>query len=172
MSTKTTPQAPAKPNATYLWLTRCIPAFSVCIIATLLVFSFLVKPFGKGDTRRHHGDATPWQLALSAYTVVLHILSIVFPARVCYALGDVIRKMKESAKANHTPKKRKTCTIKTEKGSVVYPAPLFVIILPAYKEEMGTLEETLRVLASHPQARHCYHVRIAETQERIKREAK
>ena len=149
----------SRTSATYLWVTRCIPAFSVCIIATVLVFSFVLKPFGKGEAGRHHGEATLWQLVLSAYTVILHIMSILFPARVCYAVGDVMKKMKETAKVKDAPKKRKTLTVKTEKGSQTFPAPLFVIILPAYKEEMGTLEETLRVLGSHPQARHCYHVR-------------
>jgi len=154
----TTKAQPNRTKATYTWVTRCTPAWSVCIVAVLLVFAFIIKPFGKGEAGRHHGEATPWQLVLSVYTVVLHIISIMFPARVCYALGNVMKKMKESALIKDTPKKRKTQTVKTEKGTVTYPLPLFAIILPAYKEDMATMEETLRVLASHPQARHSYHV--------------
>lgn len=145
-------------STTFLWATRCIPAFSVCIVVTVLVFAFIVRPFGRHDTSRHHGKATTWQLVLSAYTVLLHIMSIIFPTRVCWALGDIMQRMKVVAMIRDNPQKRKTQTIKTEEGSVTYPVPLFVIILPAYKEEMSTLEETLRVLGSHPQAHHSYHV--------------
>lgn len=140
--------------------TRVIPAFSVCLISLLLVFSFIIEPFGKGEKGKHHGEATTWQLVLSAYTMLLHMGSIIFPARVCYAIGDVIQKTKETAMIRDNPKRRRTRTIDTpDRGRVSFPVPLFIIILPAYKEEMATLEETLRVMASHPQARHCYHVR-------------
>jgi hypothetical protein len=147
-------------HRTYKWITRAIPAWSVCFIATILIFSFLVNPYGKGTPGKRHGAATPWQLVLSLYTVALHILSIVFPARVFLALGDVIKHVREVAEQKESPKSRKTQVIRTEKGSETFPLPVFVIILPAYKEEMNTLEETLRVLAWHPQARHSYHVRI------------
>jgi len=137
--------------------TRVIPAGSVCGIAILLVCSFLVQPYGKGEPGRRHGAATVWQFVLGFYTVALHILSILFPARVCYALGHVIKEIKENAAlANDRRYVSNIQTVETEKGTT--PAPLFVILLPAYKEDMGTLEETLRVLASHAQARHCYHV--------------
>ncbi|KAF2772456.1 hypothetical protein EJ03DRAFT_266627 [Teratosphaeria nubilosa] len=53
-----------------------------------------------------------------------------------------------------------------------YPTPLFVILLPAYKEEMATLEETLRVLASHPQAKHSYHIYLAMEEKEEKSEVK
>lgn len=143
----------------WVYATRTIPAWSVCFIAILLVFSFLIRPYGQGDPGHRDGSATPWQIILSIYTVVLHILSVIFPARVCYALGDVMQRMKETATLKDTPKKRRTQSIKTPAGSIAFPLPLFVIILPAYKEEMSTLDQTLRVLASHPQARHAYHVR-------------
>ncbi|KAK1061208.1 hypothetical protein LTR74_011218 [Friedmanniomyces endolithicus] len=140
--------------------TRIIPAWSVCGIAILLVCSFLVQPYGKGEPGRRHGAATAWQFVLGFYTVALHILSILFPARVCYALGHVIKEIKENAAlANDRRYVSNIQTVETEKGTT--PAPLFVILLPAYKEDMGTLEETLRVLASHAQARHCYHIYLA-----------
>lgn len=142
------------------YITRITPAISVVFIATLLVYSFVVQPYGKGEPGRHHGKATPWQIMLSAYTVILHIMSVMFPARVCWALGDVMEHIKKHAAIQDRPKRRMTQTARSEKGMVTYPMPLFVIILPAYKEEMSTLEETLRVLGSHPQARHSYHVRV------------
>lgn len=146
---------------TFAYLTRCIPALSVCCIGVLLVFSFLVEPYGRGEAGSRHGTSTTWQLLLSSYTVLLHIMSIVFPARVCFALGDLMKNLKEHSNVkDNSLKMPKTQTIKTEEGAISFPAPLFAIILPAYKEEMSTLEETLRVLASHPQARHCYHVSV------------
>jgi len=48
--------------------------------------------------------------------------------------------------------------MKRDSGTFEEPVPLFLIILPAYKEEMSTLEDTLKVLASHTQARASYHV--------------
>lgn len=146
-------------TSTYLWATRCIPAFSCVAVAVLLVLSFVVWPYGKGDKGEHRGNATIPQLVLAVYTVFLHILSVAFPVRVCYAMGNVIKKIQESSSIEDHPQHRSLQLVKTKEGELAFPAPLFVIILPAYKEDLETLEETLRVLASHPQARHCYHVR-------------
>ena len=66
--------------------------------------------------------------------------------------------MKEAASIVDKPRRRKIHTIKGEHGTTSYPTPLFIVILPAYKEEMETMEATLRVLASHSQARRAYHV--------------
>lgn len=142
----------------YHYLTRIIPALSVVALAILLVFSFIVAPRGRTDGDEHHGEATISQLILGAYTVLLHIMSIMFPARVCWAMGDVTKRMKEAAASSDTPKRRRNKASKNERGSPPKKGPLMVIILPAYKEEMATLEETLRVLASHQQARNTYHV--------------
>lgn len=142
-------------GSAYQWLTRCIPAFSVCAVAILLVYSFIVSPLGNS----HDGAATPPQLILSLYTVFCHILSIVFPIRVCWAIRDVIKRMRAAAmETPHTARRRQRST-HTRKSSGEDPVPLFVCILPAYKEEIATLEETLRVLASHAQASSSYHVR-------------
>ncbi|KAK3066523.1 hypothetical protein LTR53_017090 [Teratosphaeriaceae sp. CCFEE 6253] len=144
------------------YFTRIIPAWSICAIAVLLVHAFLLEPYGRGAPGRRHGAATLWQLGLSLYITALHVLALVFPARVCFALGDVIKEMKESVAAvKDTPKSRRVQRLDTEKGAITFPAPLFVILLPAYKEEMETLEQTLRVLGSHAQARHCYHIYLA-----------
>ncbi|KAK4548738.1 hypothetical protein LTR36_008511 [Oleoguttula mirabilis] len=159
---------------TWQYTTRIVPAISVVAVVTLLVFSFIIKPYGKDGSRYRHGGptATPWQLVLSAYTVGLHILSIVFPARVFFALGEVMARMKETASIKDDPRRRRTQSVKSEKGTTTFPDPLFVIILPAYKEEMSLLEETLRVLGSHSQARYSYHVYLAMEQKEEKSEVK
>lgn len=147
-------------GGTYVYMTRIIPALSVLALITLIVYSFVIEPYGQNSSRRSHGPAaaTSWQLALSAYTILLHFMSIAFPARVCWAMGDVIRHMKELASIKDSPKKRRGQILKGDRGCMTLQTPMFVIILPAYKEEITTLEETLRVLASHPRARQSYHV--------------
>ncbi|KAI7314121.1 hypothetical protein KC315_g11458 [Hortaea werneckii] len=150
---------------TYIYITRIIPALSVLALVTVIIFSFVIEPYGHGQnsSSQFHDPAaaTSWQLALSAYTILLHLMSIAFPARVCWAMGDVIRHMKESASIKDSPKKRRGQTLRGDRGSTALQIPMFVIILPAYKEEITTLEETLRVLASHPRAQQSYHIYLA-----------
>lgn len=38
---------------------------------------------------------------------------------------------------------------------------MHVIMLPAYREDVGTLQETLDVFASHDMASSTYHVRLS-----------
>lgn len=154
------------------YFTRITPALSVVSIVVLLVFSFVVHPHGRGVTGEgdSSSSATTWQIMLSIYTVALHIMSIVFPARVCYALGEVMRSMKELAATKEKPKGsgESLAVIKEEDETTLTPTPLFVIIIPAYKEDMNTLEETLHVLSSHAQARHEYHVRLRRSGDTLK----
>lgn len=146
-------------STAFVYVSRIIPALSVIAVVTLLVFSYIVAPYGKTARGQHHGEATRSQLILSVYAIVLHIFSIIFSARVCWAMGDVIRKVKETASIPRRPKRRKNQVVKDGKGRTTYPLPVFVIIIPAYKEEIETLEQTIRVLGSHPDARSSYHVR-------------
>lgn len=142
-----------------VYLARIVPVLSLVGVTVVLVFSFFLEPYRKIQRGQHNGETTLSQLLLSAYTVFLHLLSVMFPARVCWAMGDVTKKMKNAAGLTKWPKRRRTQVVKGENGSSVYPTPTFVIIVPAYKEEMHTMEETLRVLGSHVQARTSYHVR-------------
>ena len=146
-------------NGAFSYLTRIIPALSLIALVTLLVLSLVVAPYNKNARGGNHDEATRSQLILSVYAVFLHVLSIVFPARVCWAMGDVIKKVKETASSTDKSEKRKSQTVKIGKGkSTTFQVPIFVVIIPAYKEEMETLEETIKVLASHAQARSSYHV--------------
>lgn len=148
---------------TYAYFTRIIPGLSVTGVVALLVFGFVLSsPYGRTD-REHYGRATRSQLILSVYTCFLHVLSIMFPARACWAMGDVMRKMKEAAISAEKPRKRKAQIHKHDQGTTTYPPLIFIIILPAYKEDIETLKETLRVLTCHAQARQSYHVRVEPT---------
>jgi hypothetical protein len=143
----------------YAWFTRCIPAFSICAVAILLVLALIVQPHGREEEGRYNGETTWAQLVLSVYTVLLHIMSIAFPVRVCWSMVDMIRRMKDATAIMPNTRRRRVASLKSsDEGDFTFPVPLFVIIIPAYKEEVETLEMTLRVLASHSQARHCYHV--------------
>ena len=147
-------------SSTFCWLTRCLPAISVCCVGAVLALSFVVDPYGKGEPGKHHGSATLWQLCLSVYCLFLHMLSVAFPARLCYAISELTRNVREAATTKDVLQWQQTSAVAQDgKEQAPFPAPMFVIIVPAYKEEMETLEETLRVLASHPRARHAYHVR-------------
>ena len=154
------PPPPLLPSAMsyYAWITRCVPAFSICAVAILLVLALIVQPHGREEEGKYNGETTWAQLVLSVYTVLLHIMSIAFPLRVCWSMIDMNRRMKDAAALMPNIRRRRAGSVKSDEGDFTFPVPLFVIIIPAYKEEVETLEMTLRVLASHSQARHCYHV--------------
>jgi hypothetical protein len=136
-----------------LWkyATRITPAVCLSLLVVLLMFSFVVDPFGavREGKGRHHGNLTIWQFLLRAHILMLHTLSLVFPIRAFLALGDVIKKTNETAAVSQDDKSL----------SSYERALLFVIIIPTYKEDVETLRNTLSVLAAHPLARRSYHVR-------------
>lgn len=146
--------------STYVWLTRCIPAFSIAIVVAFLVHCFIFTPYGKGEPGKHHGEDTIPQLILAAYVAFLHVLSIAFPLRASWAMRYVLKATKATAEDIPTGRRRRvqSISIKNDQEVIELPVPLFAIILPAYKEDMATLEDTLRVLASHAQAARTYHV--------------
>lgn len=142
----------------YAWATRCIPAFSICLVIALSFFGLFVSPFAEREYADYTGKATLSQLILTGYILFLHCLSVIYPLRVCWAIRDVVKRIKEAATERPTGKSGRVPGSKDEKEALQPQCPLFAIILPAYKEEVSTLEETLRVLASHPEARQSYHV--------------
>lgn len=144
----------------YAWATRCIPAFSICLVIALSFLGLFVAPFGERQNADYTGKATLSQLILTGYILFLHCLSVIYPLRVCWAIRDVIKRMKEAATEATTGQASRVPDVKDEKEVEQPQCPLFAIILPAYKEQVSTLEETLRVLASHPEARRSYHVCI------------
>lgn len=142
----------------YAWVTRCIPAFSIGLVIALSFFGLFASQFGGVGHAGHTVEATVLQLILAGYILFLHTLSVVYPLRVCYSIRDVTKRMKEASSETVTSQIGPGPDTKHVKESPQPQCPLFAIILPAYKEEVSTLEETLRVLAAHPQARESYHV--------------
>lgn len=143
---------------TYPYLTRIVPALSLIGVLILLVCSFIVAPYGRVRNGEHHGEATKSQLILAVYTIILHVLSVMFAVRVCWSMGDVINGINENANVVEKPRRRKSQASKNTRVVNLHSGPTFVVIIPAYKEDIETLQETIAVLASHPRARCSYHV--------------
>jgi hypothetical protein len=151
------------------WATRCIPGLSVLALLVLIecalqVFqtSLIGLTYPTGLIKRTNPVVA--QFIFSTYTISLHVLALLFPLRLCravwaatsaiqqaqYESGNFISK-KEKDNDGGSPKLR--CT-DGEEGDIIH-----AIIIPIYKEEVETLEDTLSVLASHPAAMHMYDVR-------------
>lgn len=151
------------------WATRCIPGLSVLALLVLIecalqVFqtSLIGLTYPTGLIKRTNPVVA--QFIFSTYTIALHILALLFPLRLCravwtatsaiqqaqYESGNFISN-KEKDNDGGSPKLRSR---DGEEGDIIH-----AIIIPIYKEEVETLEDTLSVLASHPAARHIYDVR-------------
>jgi hypothetical protein len=149
------------------WATRCIPGISVLALLALIECalqvvqtSFIGLTYPTGLTKRTNPIVA--QFIFSTYTIALHILALFFPLRLCravwtatsaiqqaqYESGNFISN-KEKDNDGSSPKLRST----GGEGDIIH-----AIIIPIYKEELETLEDTLSVLASHPAARAMYDV--------------
>ena len=146
------------------YTTRIFPALSVVLLLTLLVIAFVVEPFGTSRGDHHRAKASVWQWLLSAYTLFLHVLSTIFPLRALMALGNAIRRMKATSDDDNVDWSPPSSGSSPNPLSEAAPESdwiqrvVFAIIIPAYKEDEGTLKNTLQVLAAHPEARFSYHV--------------
>jgi hypothetical protein len=133
------------------WLLSCIPGLSI-----ILLFVVVELSLGLGRSTylylRHKQPQPPLldpvvtQILFSTYSVALHLLAAVFPIR----LARAARAATNAIRSYHS---RDVAPL----PSNVRPT-VMVIILPAYKETIGTLRETLDVLASHIDAAISYDV--------------
>jgi len=182
------------------WCIQRVANLSLIALLGLMFLAFWPAAKSDDDTRedsrkpergRHHHfrpQITNSQLALVYYTILIHILGLIFPVRLCWATRSVIKNLK-SAQYQTTRRRRPSpkvqfSTTESDLGyedSITsecseseiemvsessfttdseYEDELLVhtIILPNYKEEMDTLRETLEVLASHQLARSSYEV--------------
>jgi hypothetical protein len=144
---------------------------------------------GRGRHRHFRPQITTSQLALVYYTIFVHVLGLLFPVRLWWAVRSMTSNLKR-AETQAAPVRRITPRIqfKTSESESGYEDSIssdcsesevevatessftteseyedellvHAIILPNYKEEMDTLRETLEVLASHQLARSSYEVR-------------
>ena len=138
-----------------------------------------------------NGDGTPRAVgtltALFAYySLLIHILVVVFPIRACYAIWDISRSLRRMGRvkkwkeieslrlSSYSLSSAETLTpshpylSSSEAGDfdsgyladseVEQNNDIHAILIPNYKEDIQVLRETLDVLACHPQARSQYDV--------------
>lgn len=122
-----------------LWLQRCTPGVSSLMIIFLLAFSERFFVF---------------------YTIFLHVVISAIPLRIfrgarlateqIQAAIEICQKLSDKPRA--------------PQGSSYQGAPFevtHVSIIPSYKESIETLQDTLRILASHRHAKSTYDVRTS-----------
>lgn len=146
----------------YDYVTRILPALSVVLLGALTIKVLYLEPFGRRSDTYHRGAATIWHWIYSIYVIALHLLSVAFPARLNLALRDITRAISEAAtldRASSTKDKQGQDDSCLGEADASQDASFSVVIIPAYKEELHTLQDTLAVLASHADAAAHYHVR-------------
>ncbi len=123
---------------------------------------------------------TAWQIIYIGWSLFAHVCAcLLFPLRLCWASWHISDEIKAArAQTGDRPQllSPKPEKIKTESPVLdgplarvptpANPAPddvsdsvIHAVIIPAYKEDIDTLRETLAVLASHLLASTCYDVR-------------
>lgn len=132
------------------WLLRCIPGLSTLCLLLLIEISLGVTRSSWKFIRSGRDDPTAGpvilQIVFAAYTFFLHILALSFPIRVIFAA----RAAAQGIRSYHGK------TIAANDGQHTTMA----IIIPCYKEDIETLQDTLDVLAFHDGALKSYNVSI------------
>jgi hypothetical protein len=133
------------------WLLSCIPGLSI-----LLLFLLVELSLGIGRSAylylRHKQPQAPLidpvitQILFSVYGLALHVLAAIFPIRLARAARAATNAVRVCHSKDLLPLSEE------ERGTTM------VIILPAYKETLSTLRETLDVLACHVDAPASYDV--------------
>lgn len=143
---------------------------------------------GRGRHRHFRPQITNSQLVLVYYTIFVHVLGLLFPVRLCWAIRSMTTNLKMAQSQAPTRRPATRIQFRTSESESGYEDSIssdcsesevelstqssfttenefedellvHAIILPNYKEEMDTLRETLEVLASHQLARSSYEVR-------------
>lgn len=129
---------PASPTmAIGLWLQRCTPGVSSLMIILLLAFSERFFIF---------------------YTIFLHVVISAIPLRIFRGARLATNQIRTAIEICQGLSDKPLVS----RGSSYQGAPLeatHVSIIPSYKESIETLQDTLRILASHRLAKSTYDVR-------------
>jgi hypothetical protein len=151
------------------WAMRCIPGLSVLALLVLIesalqIFQTTIIGLTYPTGLAKRGNPVVAQFLFSTYTILLHFLAFLFPLRLCRAVWCATSAIRQSQfeSGNFLSDKEKDDDGGSPRlrGSNGDDADIFhVVIIPIYKEEVETLEDTLNVLASHPAARQTYNVR-------------
>lgn len=134
------------------WFLRCLPGLSILVLLLLLESalgigrSLYIHFFHKNPGRPLINPVVA-QVLFSIYTLFLHLLATTFPLRLAYAASSATRGIRENHERGMQPPADARRAAKN------------AIIIPAYKETLDTMRETLDVLACHQDAAVTYDVR-------------
>lgn len=146
-----------------LWLQRCTPGVSTLVIIFLLGVSN-TRLFA-GDTKEMADDTGrgPQQLTFSEgffiiYTIFLHAVISAIPLRTFRGARLATQEIQAALRASQQESDQSE---NPQGGSYLSSSSelVHVSIIPSYKESIETLQDTLRILASHRLAKSTYDVR-------------
>lgn len=147
-----------------LWLQRCTPGVSSLVIIFLLGVSN--TSLSAGDVEKMTNDPglggqrpTFSECFFIFYTIFLHIVLSAIPLRIFRGARLATRQMQAALEVSQ----QESDQTETSQGRGYQSSPselVHVSIIPSYKESIETLQDTLRILASHRLAKSTYDVRI------------
>lgn len=120
-----------------LWLQRCMPGVSSLMIILLITFSENFFIF---------------------YTIFLHVVISAIPLRIFrgarLATQQIRAVLEVSQKESDRSESAQDSSHRSSPSELIH-----VSIIPSYKESIETLQDTLKILASHRLAKSTYDVR-------------
>lgn len=140
------------------YCTRVLPAVSILLVAALTVTPFFSEPFEKTSGPRRDDGFTGCHYLLSFYIVLLHLISVAFPASLLLrTLPEQFLRMLRSTESGQG-KTGSTRGPACRRCDFVRPTNL-CHDYPILQRRDHTLQNTLTVLAAHLSAATRYHVR-------------
>lgn len=146
-----------------LWLQRCTPGVSSLVIIFLLGISFISSTTGDTPEINHDTGMGRQRLTFSEgffifYTLFLHVVVSAIPLRIFrgarLATRQIQAELEGSQQESDQPEDPQGRGHQSSPSEAIH-----VSIIPSYKESLETLQDTLRVLASHRFAKSTYDVR-------------
>ena len=155
------------------WLLRCTPGLSVFGLLILVELALKIVEtkwlgmFHPSFLRRVANPVVAQSIFIS-YSVLIHILALLFPLRLCAAAHAATCEIKAthgrlkkspSSTLHHDNVVNKLEELNFEQDAFKSMGPVtMTVVMPSYKENSEILESSLRVLASHKLARSSYDV--------------
>jgi hypothetical protein len=154
------------------WLTRCFPGISTIALSAIVWLAFSKTASSDGS---QPPEATLWQKVFTFYTMLVHLAIASLPFRTIIGTLRATQQIQSIlSRRAHPPSKDSFDSEAKSSGSDNLAAEttfrhakspvarlgdqevIHCIIIPNYKEALGTLRATLFVLATHPRAKSQY----------------
>ncbi|KAJ0124302.1 hypothetical protein J7T55_005640 [Diaporthe amygdali] len=147
------------------WIQRCTPGVST--LAIIFLLGGFNSRFFTGDRQEMTNDTRLGRDRITfsegffiLYTVFLHIVITTVPLRIFRGARLATHEIQAALKASQLESDQPESLQNSSHQSI--PSELIhVSIIPSYKESIETLQDTLRVLASHRMARNTYDIFLA-----------